>query len=560
MTPSATRNLVDEEITEADWNRLTDEERLAEKREEGEEQLASLTSDQVQHLRRRAKNDLFFLAKGLLGYDLLSTRLHGSLTRFTERTRDSQYRLFLLPRGHYKSTVITISESVQMALPNIQDSATEWPYTLGPNIKLLIAHENAEESSRFLYEIAQAFLEKPAMLALFPECIPNNAEQRINKWEFELPREQHHKEPTFDTIGTGGSAQGRHYNWIKLDDVIGKKQRDSETKMKRAIEWFDNMESLLTRVKRDGWDLIGTRWSYADVYSHAIENYGVDFDRSLVRAFDAQDETFDGDLVTYARGAVENNRPIFPEEFSMDFFKRKRQTPWVWAAQYANNPKEGQLLDFKPAWLKYYNVDGNRLIVFDGPMGRRSVNVHSLDVCILCDPSVGESEEADDSGIVVTGTDENMNIYILETVEQRLNPPELVDELIRLQIKYSPRLISIEEVAFSAMLKYWLQQEMERLGIYLNIHPYKPGSQKSKEARIRGLANYFSAGQIYVHQGMFDFRDEYEQFPMSDSDHLLDALAQGPEVWTESMTGPSSEDRREAERKIQAMRNAQTGY
>lgn len=556
---SATRSLVDE-VTEADWRRLVDEERLSARRAKGEEQLKSLTTDQVNHLRRRAKSDLYFLAKGLLGYDLLSPRLHGDLTRFIERSRGAQHRMFLLPRGHYKSTVITISESVQMALPNVDDALSEWPYTLGPNIKLLIAHESAEESARFLYEIAQAFLEKPAMLALFPECIPSGSEQRINKWELELPRTQHHKEPTFDTIGTGGSAQGRHYNWIKLDDIIGKKQRDSETKMRRAIEWFDNMESLLTRIKRDGWDLIGTRWSYADVYSHAMEAEGIKFAKSIVKAFDPHEETFDGNLWTYARGATEDNEPIFPEEFTMDFFKRKRKVPWVWAAQYANNPKEGELLEFKPKWLNYYNVSRGQLVVFGGPRGRRTVDLRNLDTLVLCDPSVGETEDADETGIMVTGTDSNMNVYILETVKKRLKPPELIDELIRLKIKYSPRLVSIEEVAFSALIKYWLQQQTNRLGVHLNVHQYKPGSQKSKEARIRGLANYFAAGQVYIHQGMFDFRDEYEQFPLTDDVHLLDAMAQGPELWSAKLSGPSMDDRREAEKAVMDMRDPLTGY
>lgn len=546
------------ENIESAYSDLADEQKLAERRESAEEQLADLGNDQISHLRKRAKNDLFFLAHGLLEYDLLAPNLHGHLCRWMEDTRDRQYRMILLPRGHYKSTLVTISDAVQMALPN-DPGLEDYPHMLGPNIKLLLAHENRESASRFLFEVAQAFLEKPAMLALFPECIPNRNEQRINKWELELPRSRHHKEPTFDTIGAGGAAQGRHYHHIKLDDIIGKKARESETIMKRTIDWFDNINSLLTRPKIDGWDLVGTRWSYSDIYQRALDVYGADKAVSVIRAIDPKSAK-DGLMPCYIRGALEDGEPIFPEEFSMEFFKSIRENPKVWAAQYANNPREGGLLEFNPDWLRYYNVTpGNRIVIFEGH-SRRSLSIGELDICILIDPSVGESEDADETGIVVTGTDDDLNIYILETVKKRLKPPELINIMLRLFQKWQPRVISIEEVAFSATYKYWFQDECQKLGIAPSIHEYKPGSQKKKEARIRGLSNYFAAGQVYILEGMHDFRDEYEQFPLTDSDHLLDALAQGPEVWTEGLSEEKWDEFRRAEQKIQQMRSPVTGY
>ena len=60
--------------------------------------------------------------------------------------------MILLPRGHYKSTVSTIGESVQIALPN-DAGAEDHPFHLGPNVKVLLAHEVRETASKFLYEI-----------------------------------------------------------------------------------------------------------------------------------------------------------------------------------------------------------------------------------------------------------------------------------------------------------------------------------------------------------------------------------------------------------------------
>lgn len=539
---------------------LADEGRLSEARRMAEDQYADLSSLQINHLRRRAKNDLFFLCSGPLEYDLLSPRLHGSLCGWMESTRSHNHRMLLLPRGHFKSTVKTIGEAVQMALPNVADVA-EFPYCLGPNAKILLSHEVRESAARFLYEIAAAFMRKPLMLALFPECIPSRRLQRVNKWEFELPREQHHKEPTFDTIGAGGAAQGRHYNWLMLDDLIGEDARDSQTIMSRVLTWFDNVNSLLGPEITDGWDLTGTRWGYTDVYSHAMKRYGIDLESSILGCVPERDqkEFGGGQLAVYARGAIEEGEPIFPEKYPLTRLEVLRKNRLVWAAQYANNPLESGLNEF--TWpLKFYNVDmqGN-IVVFSGETSFKR-RIRDLDVCVLIDPSMGENLGSDDSGIIVTGTDKTFNIFILETVKKRLRPPELISEMFRLYLKYYPRIISIEEVAFSAIYRYWFEEKCRELSIHPSVHSYKPGSKKSKAGRIRGLANFFSAGQVYVSEGMHDFRDEYERFPMSDSEHLLDAFAQGPSVWQRGMQTQDVAEIQKAEAQVLDERSALTGY
>lgn len=473
--------------------------------------------------------------------------------------------MWLLPRGHYKSTALTIADGVRIALPNDAGLQTH-PHTLGPNVKILLGHEVRDSASRFLFEVTQAFVDNPIMMALFPECVPSTRKQRINRYELELPRDAYHKEPTFDTIGAGGAAQGRHYNWLKLDDIIGEDARDSDTVMGRVLDWFDNVNSLLTRLAIDGFDLIGTRWSYADVYQHAIEKYGLNKELSVLNAYDPEEvEKFqDGKLVAYVRGAIENSQPIFPEEFSLEDLELIRRNRKVWAAQYANNPRDAEMTEFDPAWLRYYNVSGDKLVVFAGEEGSWSANKWQLDRTIFVDPSMGESKTSDESGIIVTGVDNKNNIFILESIRKRLRPPDLVDLLFELQFKWSPRAISIEEVAFSAIYKYWIDEKALKMRVTPNIVPYKPrkggNSKRSKSGRVRALTHYFAAGQVYVLRGMHEFLDEYEWFPMLPNYHLLDALAQGPELWNPGLSASDLEDFKRAEEKILASRSSTTGY
>ncbi len=538
---------------------LFDSGKLKKARAAAEEKGKNWSQSDIDHLRRRCKNDLFFLCTGPLEYTKLA-QFHRDLTGWLQKTRHLQHRMELLSRGHYKSTIITIGEGIQMALPNVS-GITDHPYHLGPNVKVLISHEVRETAAQFLFEITAAFTRKPILMALFPECIPNKNVERINKWQLELPRTEHHKEATFSTIGSGGAAQGGHYNWLKLDDLVGEKARDSETIMKTTLTWFDNINSLLTEFEIDGWDLIGTRWAYSDVYSHAMERYGIDIENSVLNCISPREikSYANGILGIYARGAIENGLPVFPEQFSLPKLEILRKNRLVWAAQYANNPMESGLNEF--SWpLKYYNTDAREnLVIFDGESSFKRA-LSELNIYILTDPSMGESATADETGIVVVGVDDKFNIFILATIKKRLIPPAYVDLIFELNNQYRPKVITIEEVNFSGIYKYWINQKAEELKTYPPIRSYKPGNKRSKLGRIRGLSHFFSAGQVYVHEGMHDFRDEYEQFPMGKSEHLLDALAQGPDFWTSGLSREEVESQEEMIEEIMQERSVITGY
>jgi len=545
---------------EEDFDHLFDEKAISKARGAAEEKYKDHSSTDLEYLRKLCKTDLFFLANGPLEYVDLSPRLHGHLTHWIKSQWGSQYRMLLMARGHYKSTVCTVADGIQMALPNIAN-VQAMPYSYGPNLKLLIGHEVRETASKFLFEIAAAFTRKPGLMALFPECIPTRRTHRMNKWELELPRTQQHREATFSTIGAGGAAQGNHFHWLKLDDLVGEDARDSPTVMKKTLTWFDNVNSLLTKLALDGWDLIGTRWAYNDVYSHAMERYGIDIDSSVLSCVSERDieKCGQGLLKVYARGAIEDGVPVFPEVFPLDTLAVLRKNRLVWAAQYANNPMESGMNEF--IWpSKTYNVDAQgNIVVFTGDSSFKRYR-HDLSIYILTDPSMGETLEADETGICVVGIDDRSNIFLLETIKKRLLPPEYVEELFRLHLKYRPQVIAIEEVNFSAIYKYWIEEKALRTKIYPPIRPYKPGSKKNKEGRIRGLSHFFSAGQFYIAEGMHDFQDEYDQFPMGKSKHLLDALAQGPEFWSGDLSPKSVESQANAVEQEHTERSRDTGY
>ena len=523
-----------------------DEGAMGEARSRGEKSLDHLTLDQIAQIRARCKNDLMFLAT-ILEYDLLSVPFHGHMCRWLEDTRDVQKRELLAPRGHYKSTIATVTDGIQISLPD-EAGVGLHPYSLGPNVKLLIVHEKRDTAASFLFEIAMAFARKSTFMALWPELIPSRRVHRMNKWELELPRTEHHKEATFSAAGVGGAEQGYHFHHIKFDDLVGKEARKSDVVMEDTILFFDNAGSLLTRPKLDGWELIGTRWSGNDLYDHAERRFGIDKPRSFVRNYKPKkvSEMKEGSMALYGRSVVEGGRITFPEEFPEQIVKElKTANPIIWAAQYVNDPSESGLNQFKESWRRYYNRGrGGRLIVFEGN-DYWNVYTSELDIVLLMDPSMGRDKGADPSAFVVTGTSKRGRVFILETIKARLSPPEFMNMWFKLLLKWKPRVSSIEDVAFQYVMAHWFEDKCAKMNLYPAVMPYKTGG-KRKDLRVHALSYYWAAGIIYGDPNMKELWEEYELFPQTEDYHLLDALAQGIERWAEVSSFLSPEDAEEA--------------
>lgn len=544
------------ENTDDEWKSLLDEDSITTARKQADQHLQKIDTDTYNFLRHRCKTDLFFLNTGILGHDRLSEGLHLHMCKWAARNADWQFREILLPRGHFKSTVMTITDGIQIVLPDVGGDQP-WPRNLGPDCRLLICHETDGQASNFLFAITGHILSNSLLMGLFPEIIPSPRKHRINRHELELPRSHTWPEPTVDTMGVGGRSQGRHYNYIKFDDLIGDKARDSKVVMDAAKEWFDNIQSFFSRFSEDHFDLIGTRWAYDDLYAHIHERYG-------------------DQLLKYIRGVEEPTgpdgelEPIFPlggdgkPEFTLKKLEILRKNRKVWTAQYANNPEEGAT-EFDKSWKRWYHwIAYNHIAVFSGKAETR-INIRDLDICILYDPAM-----SGEAGIVITGTDKTTignhvgRVFILEALQDSWRPPEACNLMFKLVQRWQPRIVAIEEVLFSGLFKPWFEAEMKLRKQFFNIIPIGPivgGKTLSKPARIRGLSNYFSAGAIYFSaKGQENIVKQFDTFGATTNYHMLDALAYGPEVWMPAMSRATWDKYKVAEEELLSMRDATTGY
>lgn len=500
---------------------MTDEDYNRKFRKEAEDEAGKLDTETWRNLRKLAKTDLFFLSYGILGFNKISTNLHGNLTEWMRLTRNYLFRLLLLPRGHYKSTIWTISHSIQAALPD--DTGEElWPYCLGPDIRICLMHEVQSTASKFLSSIQNHFLSNVALMRLFPECIPDPKRQTINMLQLELPRNKFWVEKTFEVMGVGGRSQGNHYNLLKPDDLIGKEAADSKVIMASTIEWVDNIQSFLTSfASGDRIDFNGTHWGHDDLYFHIKEFYG-------------------DDLAVYRRAVEEKNEEtgkmesIFPEEYPQERLRILRKNRKIFSAQYLNDP-ESDATDLGVDKLRYYYWKSRKTVTIFDKITSQNVDydLNEMHKLLMLDPAKTGS-----TAIIVTGIPKHFKVIILEAIQGSYTTPKLLDLVCTTIIKWGIKEMIVESVVFSALYEDLLIAEFLKRGIKCKVTlqrvPSGLAGEKSGEGKFRKLktlAVYLDAFQLYVNEMQVDLWHQFRKFGTSLDVHLLDAIWLGTKHW-----------------------------
>jgi hypothetical protein len=534
------------------------EDNFEEHQYNADKESAKLTDSLKAELRREAKTNLFFLATGILGYDRLSTNLHGHLCTWLKKNENEKYLEVLLPRAHFKSTIVTISRTIQQVLP---DDVGDQPYpsNLGPNARILIVHEVAKMASGYLYSIIQHFMSNPLLMALFPEIVPQPRKNKINSTELVLPRNKIWNEPTIGILGVGGRSQGLHYDHLVLDDLIGEEARDSETVMQSAKLWFDSLPGFFVKLRDSKFTVVGTRWGPEDLYDHIEDRY-----ERKIKVYRRAVEEPTGKKLSDGKPELAT---IFPEEVGPEDLEVLKKNPVVFSAQYLNDPGGGNT-KFEEGWIKRFDWQNDRttVAVFDSPRFMRKYwHVGDLNKVLICDPATSGN-----SGLVLVGTDAYSRHFVLEAQMLALSPPQLVQKFFDYYNRYKFRALVIEEVLFSELFRHWLEAEFKLRGTRFHIIPVKT-KQQSKEARTLSLTGPMSAGTMYFNEDLYsrgqdrtgirsDLIYQIIKFGNIKEYHILDALAYLPETASPAISQEDRSRQQESEKTLLAQRSASTGY
>lgn len=505
--------------------------------EEAVEEVSALPQSDIDALREKCRTDLYFLSLGILGQGVseedqaISVAVHGQFCRLLVR-EEKKRRLLLMPRGHLKSTIGTVADSIRLVLADPD------------NARILIASETVTLAEKFLLEVKGHFEKNQLLRALFPELIPARFSGPGVQWSSSMAsvnRSTGHREASWTAIGVGGSIIGSHFTRIKCDDLIGYEAMRSPAKMQEAKNWVSYIEPLLTSPRRDIIDFIGTRWSKTDLYAHVMEYY-----KEALRVF--------------TRSAVEGGEIILPQKYSWaDYQRIQSENPALWFAQFVNNPITAGQSDL--AWDQVgrfrFSLDGEYVILSNG----KKWHLEQLDRVLTADPNSGSLTAPDAAAISVQGLSPDDELIQLDSWSGRVDPTGFVDLIYDKARLWRVRAAGIEK-AGQQNTAHYLRRKARENSYYLNVIELEPGKRK-KDERIRfNLGPIIKSGSYFILAAQTVLSQQGADFPDCILWDELDAAAYGPDILRkpDKWDKPQVKRREDLLKKLLQRRSSRTGY
>jgi hypothetical protein len=195
--------------------------------------------------------------------------------------------LILMPRGTFKSSVVTIGFSLQIALNE-------------PNARILIDSETQSKAKAFLSETKGHMESNELYRSIFKAIhgvYPDGVSTKRNKdllWtnsEIVLAcRSKPLKEPSIMVSGIDKSINGMHYDYIIGDDLHSEKNVTNSEQIQQVVDHWKLLYSLLDPGKV--LIIIGTRWHFVDLYQEILDHHRDDYNVIIRRAIKLDGEAF----------------------------------------------------------------------------------------------------------------------------------------------------------------------------------------------------------------------------------------------------------------------------
>ena len=488
-----------------------------------------------------------------------------------ETINPDRRRLFLVPRGHLKTTLDTVGYAL-------------WRIYRNPDIRIGIGtatKELAEQCSSLLRQYLEdedlqdrvwnhrphiqgrliPVLDKVAARRrdqLREEDEFTEAEDKKIKWStgaFQVMRRKKMKEHTIMIMSPKSNSTGKHVDLLIYDDLVNDDIVESESLLARVIRWTMDMESVLDPQRKvfmgtirgiDYYEIIGDEIVISGTRYGAVDYYDTLIDENLLKDAVGTGKTVVNEFLGYTtlhRNIYENGRDdrdgyLWQEGFSQyqEAGLRRRLTPRKFASQYLNQiiAEEDIILHYQ--FLQWMDMTELRIetnyITYnykDAEGLDKTLNIRPI-ICV--DPAISIKKSADYSVVAIGGYDSDGYFNVLDTVYGRWGAPKTAEQIFLLSAKWKCSVVSIETIAYQAAMLDIMRAQMKQYHL-VALKEYKPRGEK--QGRIRGwLEPLFSNQKIRLSRHLAskpEVKNEINYFGQATTkDDILDCWAQLAEV------------------------------
>lgn len=145
---------------------------------------------------------------------------------------------------------------------------------------------------------------------------------------------------------------------------------------------------------------------------------------------------------------------------------------------------------------------------------------------MACDFAVSQAERADYTAIVIGAVDQYNQLHIVDVIKGRMDSKEIIDNMIALNERYSPEIVTVEKGQIEKAIGPFLKSQMFEQDSFLNLNMVTP--TKDKESRARSIQGRMRAGGVKFDKEAEwypDLEQELLGFPRAVHDDQVDALA-----------------------------------
>lgn len=419
-------------------------------------------------------SDLFFFAKHVLGFDLLTEKTHkrwaDNLIKVVKK--GTKRILRLKPRGSYKTTLYGIAFVLWV-----------WGY-ISPQVRIfytssnkLLLDEVADSLSQFIGT------QKNETLYSFIFGVTRDELAKNTSDVFNL---QGRKGKGFSLIlrTSGSSTVGVHPNLIIVDDPLNEDDRDHELERKNKERWFDTLNPLIVPFHDEKTDItfesiyyIGTRWHLRDLVWYITDKLV----KEKGQEWDIESESIVGP----------DGHSAYPELITDEQIAhlKSSMSEIFWSCQYLNNPL--------PEGLQTFDL---KRLSFIRPSQFKEVFRYGQLICGF-DPSLGKKHS--DFPAVWWAHYFNDTITFFDAIDEKVELTLLVHQIAARNKLYRCRKMVFEDNGVTLVEKA-IKNAHERIGWRMDIDPVHHGSDSNKNERIVST-------QPDLYSGYVRFLSDYER-------------------------------------------------